>query len=121
LLAAVLSFAGIASGPVADYFSIPHGFHISMIFFGLYCLLIGYLTSQSRYLPRILGALLAIGGVGYLINSLAHFLSLGFARDLYPYILLPGFGAETLLCLWLLVKGVDSSKWQERVRRVVPT
>jgi hypothetical protein len=35
---------------------------------------------------------------------------------LFPFILLPGFLAETVLCLWLLVKGVDVPKWQEKVR-----
>lgn len=116
LLAAALSFMGLAIGPIAGYLSIPHGFSITMTFFGFYCLLIGRLTYRSTYLPRILGVLLAIGGVGYLINSLANFLSLGIAPHLFPYILLPGFIAETLLCLWLLVKGVDVPKWQEEAR-----
>ena len=114
LLAALLSLAGIAIGPVADYMSIPHGFSITMTFFGFYCLLIGYLTFKSTYLPRILGVLLAIGGLGYLINSFANFLSLGFAPSMYPYILLPGFIAETVLCLWLLVMGVNVAKWNEK-------
>ena len=116
LIAALLSFAGLAIGPVADYLSIPHGFSITMVFFGLYCLLIGYLTYRSTYLPRILGVLLAVGGVGYLINSFANILSLEFAPHLFPYILLPGFIAETLLCLWLLVIGVNAQRWQEQAR-----
>lgn len=109
LLAALLSFVGIAIPS-----SLPHSFSITMTFFGFYCMLIGYLTLKSAYLPRLLGVLLAVGGVGYLINSSANFLSLGFAPHLFPYILLPGFGAETLLCLWLLVKGIDVSKWQAK-------
>lgn len=111
LLAALLSFAGIATPS-----SLPHAFSITMTFFGFYCLLIGYLAFKSAYLPRILGVLLAIGGAGYLINSSANFLSLGFAPQLFPYILLPGFTAETVLCLWLLVKGIDVAKWQEKAR-----
>jgi hypothetical protein len=111
LLAALISFAGIAVPS-----SLTHSFSIAMTFFGFYCLLIGYLTFKSTYLPRILGVLLAIGGVGYLFNGLANFLSLSFAPQLFPYILLPGFCAETLLCLWLLVKGVDVQKWDEKAR-----
>ena len=110
LLAALLSFAGIAVPS-----SLPLSFSIAMTFFGFYCLLIGYLAFKSTYLPRILGVLLAIGGICYLFNGFAHFLSLAFAPHLLPYIILPGFGAETLLCLWLLVKGVDVQRWQEKV------
>lgn len=113
MLAALLSLVGIAIPS-----SLPHGFSIAMTFFGCYCLLIGYLTVQSTYLPRNLGVLLAIGGVGYLINSFANFLSLAIVPHLFPYILLPGFIAETLLCLWLLVKGVNVPKWQEKARMV---
>ena len=113
LLAALLSFVGIAIPS-----SLPHAFSITMTFFGFYCLLIGYLTFKSTYLPRILGVLLAIGGVGYLINSFANFLSLAIAPHLFPYILLPGFISETVLCLWLLVKGVDVPKWRQKARLV---
>jgi hypothetical protein len=114
LLAMVLSLVGIAAGPIADALSIAHGFAIGMTFFGGYCLLIGYLTYKSTYLPKILGVLLAIGGLGYLINSIAVFLALPFAPQLFPAIIMPGFIAETLLCLWLLIKGVDASKWQRQ-------
>lgn len=110
LLAALLSLTGIAIGPIADALSIPHGFSIAMIFFGFYCLLIGYLIFKSTYLPRLLGVLLAIGGVGYLINSTLNFLAPAFAHHLFPYLLLPGFIAETVLCLWLLVVGVGFSR-----------
>ena len=79
LLAALLSLTGIAIGPIADAMSVPHGFSIAMIFFGLYCLLIGYLTFKSTYLPRTLGVLLAIGGLGYLINSSVNLLAPAFA------------------------------------------
>lgn len=115
LFAMTLSLAGIAIGPIADYLSVPHGFSIAMIFFGCYCLLIGHLTFKSTYLPRLLGVMLAIGGLGYLINSFSVLLALDFAPRLFPGILLPGFVAETLLCLWLLVKGVDVPKWQKQV------
>jgi hypothetical protein len=107
LIAALLSLIGIASGPITTALSIPHGFSIAMILFGMYCLLIGYLTYQSTYLPRILGVLLAIGGIGYLINSAVNLLAPALAIHPISYILLPGFIAEMVLCLWLLVKGVD--------------
>jgi hypothetical protein len=36
--------------------------------------------------------------------------------ELFPAILLPCFLAEWSFCPWLLVKGVDVSKWAARTR-----
>jgi hypothetical protein len=89
------------------------GSTISMVLFGSYNLLIGYLIFRSTFLPRILGVLLAISGVCYLINCFANFLSPTFAAHLLPYILFPG-GAELLLALWLAVVGVNAQRWKEQ-------
>ena len=86
---------------------------ISMVLFGSYNLLIGYLIFRSTFLPRILGVLLAISGLCYLINCFANFLSPAFAAHLLPYILVPG-GAELLLALWLVVIGVNVQRWKEQ-------
>jgi hypothetical protein len=45
------------------------GYNISMVFFGCYNLLIGYLIFRSTFLPRILGVLLAISGLCYQIGQ----------------------------------------------------
>jgi hypothetical protein len=42
------------------------GYGIAMVPFGLHCLLIGYLIFESIFLPRILGVLMALAGLGYL-------------------------------------------------------
>jgi Domain of unknown function (DUF4386) len=89
------------------------GYNLSMVLFGSYNLLIGYLIFRSTFMPRILGMLLAISGLCYLINCFANFLSPGFAAHLLPYILVPG-GAEILLALWLLVVGVNVQRWKEQ-------
>jgi hypothetical protein len=89
------------------------GYNISMVLFGLYNLLIGYLIFRSIFLPRILGVLLAISGLCYLINCFANFLSPAFAAHLVPYILVPGV-AELLLALWLVVIGVNVPRWNEQ-------
>ena len=48
--------------------------------------------------------------------SLAQMLAPAFTgRFLFPWLMLPAFPAELGLCLWLLVKGVDLPKWQERL------
>lgn len=83
-----------------------------IVFFGLFDLLIGYLIFRSTFLPRILGVLMAIAGLGWLI-----FLSPPLASHLSLYIEVLGFVAELLLMLWLLVFGVNDQRWEGAGRR----
>jgi Domain of unknown function (DUF4386) len=66
------------------------GYNISMVLFGCYNLLIGYLIFRSTFLPRILGVLLASSGLCYEINCFSEFISPTFASHLLPYILILG-------------------------------
>lgn len=52
---------------------------IYMVFFGCYCILIGYLIFRSTFLPRILGVFYAIAGLTY-----QAFLSPPLASYLFP-------------------------------------
>jgi hypothetical protein len=84
-------------------------YSIALVFFGFYCLLIGYLIFKSTFLPRILGVLMAFAGLGWLT-----FLSPPFgAKYLYPYILAAAIGEGTLL-LWLILAGVNEQRWKEQ-------
>ena len=91
-----------------------NGFGIGLIFFGFACIVNGYLIFRSSYLPRILVVMLQIAGVCYLINSFALILAPSFANTIFPAILIPSFIGELSLCLWLLVKGVNATKWEEK-------
>jgi uncharacterized protein DUF4386 len=82
-----------------------------LVLFGLQCLLVGYLVFQSTFLPRILGVLMIFAGLGWLT-----FASPELAQSLRPYNMMPGMLGEGLLLLWLLIKGVDAQKWEERAR-----
>ena len=88
------------------------GYAIGLVFFGFYCLIIGFVIYKSQMIPKILGVLYIIAGLGYLINSFTMFLSKGFANPLFIYLAIPIFIGELSLCLWLLIKGVDNSKVQ---------
>ena len=103
LLAAAISIAGIIAGPLQW-----GGLH-PLVYFGFYCLLIGYLICRSTFLPRSLGALMGFAGLGWLT-----FLSPSLARSLYPYNLAPGILGEGVLTLWLLVMGVHAQRWWEQ-------
>ncbi len=105
LIAACVSLVGIAVGPLQ-----LKGVH-PLVFFGVYCLLIGYLISRSTFLPRFLGALMAFASVGWLT-----FLSPPLAKYLYPYNLAPGIIGEGALTLWLLVVGINVPRWVEQAR-----
>ena len=89
------------------------GFDISLVFFGCHCVVAGYLFFRSTFFPRILGALLAIAGLCYLINSFASFVSPEVAADLFRYTLVLGVG-EVLSAMWLLVIGVNVQRWKEQ-------
>ena len=86
------------------------GTNIALIFAGLWLLPLGYLVFQSRFLPTILGVLLILGGFGYLIYAFGSLLSAGY--DL-GNVLFTGL-AEVLFLLWLLIKGVNTERWQSR-------
>lgn len=95
--------------------SYGYGFGISLVFFGCVCLVLGYLIFRSGYLPKILGVLMQIAGLSYLTNSFTLFLAPTYAAMMFPGILVPAFIAETSLCLWLIVKGVNVPKWKKQV------
>lgn len=97
-----------------------YGFGVSLIFFGCFCLVIGYLIFRSSYFPKVIGVLMQIAGLCYLANSFALLLAPGLANRLYPAILFPAFVGEASLCLWLIVKGVNVERWQARVEAQKP-
>jgi len=91
------------------------GFGIGLIFFGMSCLVTAYLMVRSGYLPKAIGIFQGIAGFSYLINSFAQLLAPSFADKLFPAILLPAFIGEFATCIWLIVKGVNVSKWNRRI------
>jgi hypothetical protein len=80
------------------------------VFAGLWLLPLGYLVSRSGFLPRILGALLIIGGLGYLIDVFSAFL---FPDSNLKIGLFTGL-AEILFLVWLLIRGVNVERWNRR-------
>jgi hypothetical protein len=91
------------------------GFGIALIFFGVECVILGYLIYRSGYMPRSIGVLMEIAGVCYVINSFAVLLSPPLSSWLFPAILIPSLIAELSLALWLLAKGVNAEKWDQHI------
>jgi len=84
-------------------------FDIDLVFFGLWCVLTGYLMFRSTFLPRVLGVLLAIDGLGWMTFAVPPF-----ASYLFPVIATASALAEIPLQLWLVVMGVNSQRWKEQ-------
>ena len=74
--------------------------YVGQFLFGLHLLLIGYLAYRSGYVPRVLGVLLVISGLGYATDSLGAVLSQGSWTDISSFT----FIGEFLLALWLLIR-----------------
>jgi hypothetical protein len=88
------------------------GSGIFAVFYGVASTLRGYLIFKSGYLPKFLGALLALAGVGFVISNFALVLAPAYASR---GLLIPTILAGLSLTLWLLIRGVDVSKWEEKV------
>ena len=67
---------------------------------------------RSTFLPRTLGVMMMLAGLGWLafLSPLANHLS--------TYIKVLGILAEGALMLWLLVLGVNVQRWKEQARGV---
>jgi hypothetical protein len=106
LLAAFFNFMGLTFEALRLN---PRGVDVALVFTGFYCLLTGYLMLRSTFVPRILGALMAFAGLGwltYLSNPLVNYLS--------PYNLASSLLAEASVFLWLLVMGVNIPKGERK-------
>jgi len=88
------------------------GYDISLVFFGVYCLLLGYLAFRSRLVPRIIGVLMAVAGVCYLVGSVADLAAPALAARLPAQILVPTLLGEGALALWLLIFGLRPARTQ---------
>lgn len=84
---------------------------IFMVFYGVASLLRAYLIYRSGYLPKFLGVLLALAGLGFIIKNFALVLAPAYPSDFF---LLPMPLAGLSLTAWFLVKGVDVPKWEAK-------
>jgi hypothetical protein len=84
-------------------FSLSAVLHVrDLVLFGIQCVLVGYLIFESTFLPRVLGVLMMIAGLGWLTFAWP-----AFAAALTPFNLIPGMIGEGITLVWLLVKGVQ--------------
>lgn len=79
---------------------------IALVFLGLCTLFQGYLIIKSTFLPRFLGVIAVVSGLGWLTYA---YPPLGSA--LFYYLIVLAMLGLLLTAGWLLVRGVDEQRW----------
>ena len=87
-----------------------YGVIIFEIFWGLWLIPFGQLVYKSKFIPRILGVFLIIGGMGYIIESFTILLFPGYKAFVSPYTFVSNGLGEISIILWLLIIGVRVQK-----------
>jgi hypothetical protein len=85
------------------------GAAIALIFFGFEVLINGWLTFKSEFLPRFLGVLSMIGGLGWLT-----YLWPPLGSQVFIPVALFAIVGVLITSGWFFVCGVDDAKWRER-------
>ena len=107
VFAVVMSVAGCVVQSLSLVHLTPP--HSSLPIFGCFNLTIGYLILRSTFLPRVLGALMALSGLAWLTV-----LSAELVRHIGTYVEIVGIVAEACLMLWLLLMGLNVQRWNEQ-------
>jgi hypothetical protein len=91
-------------------------FGIALLFFGCLFPIAGYLIFKSGYFPKAIGILYVIPCASYVMSSFAFILAPTFAGQCYFVMAGPAVIGEGALCLWLLPKGINVPKREEKTR-----
>lgn len=81
--------------------SYKYEWFFGLVLFGLYLILLGFLVLKASYIPRAMGWLLIIAGLGYVIGHTKVFL---FPELNTSFSMITALG-ELAFMLWLLIKG----------------
>src|SRR3984893_11526148 len=82
-------------------------------YYGLAWIVRSYLIFRSSYLPKLVGVLMAIGGIGFVVRNFLLILAPAYASDVLLMLMFPG---GLTMTVWLLVKGVNVQKWNAKVK-----
>jgi hypothetical protein len=85
---------------------------LTTAYYGVAWIVRSYLIFYSGYLPKFLGVLMAIGGIGFVVRNFLLILAPAYASDVLLMLMFPG---GLIMAVWLLVKGVNVQKWDSVV------
>lgn len=83
-----------------------HGIQIIQVFWGLWLFPFGLLVYQSRFIPKILGVLLIVAGVGYLLATMTFLVFPQYQSALSTLFTILEMG-ELPIIFWLLIVGAN--------------
>jgi hypothetical protein len=78
-------------------------------FYGTATFIRGYLAYKSEFIPRILGVLLMLGGIGFMVENFTFVLTPAYSSD---FLALPMAVGVIATMFWILIKGIDPAKWR---------
>lgn len=81
---------------------------VGLVFFGVHLIILGYLLFKSGFIPKLLGILVVLAGLGYFIDNLVRILLPNYADFAFVFMLIviiPGVIGEIALAIWLLARG----------------
>src|SRR5260221_5186624 len=81
-------------------------------YYGMGWIVRSYLIFRSSYLPRFLGVLMAIGGIGFVVRDFLLILTPTYAAEVLLMLMFPG---GLIMTIWFLLKGVNVEKWNAKV------
>jgi hypothetical protein len=96
-----------------------HAYGVSLLLSGCFFLIAGPLIFRSGYLPRLIGVLYTIAGVGYIVHTFVLVLAPAIADRTLMIAAGPILLGETSLSLYLLIKGVNVAGWNRRQDQLV--
>ncbi|MBO6533893.1 MAG: DUF4386 domain-containing protein [Muricauda sp.] len=88
--------------------SYKYEWFFGLVLFGIYLIILGFLVLKASYIPKIMGWLLIIAGIGYVVGHLKVFLYPNINTSLSMFTAL----GELVFMLWLLIRGSRTKEFQ---------
>ncbi len=110
-------FAGFSAEQISSLVMLIHNLHedgifIAQIFWGLWLIPMGILITKSKFLPKWFGYANLIVAASYMVDFVAGI----FAPELGVSITETLGFLEIIFPFWLLIRGVNIAKWEEKAR-----
>lgn len=93
-----------------------YGAGMFLVFYGTGWIIRGALMIRSGYFPKVLGLLMILGGLGFVAATTLQVLAPQYQTPYLLFVFAPG---GVLLGLWLLIRGIDVDKWQEKAAATI--
>ena len=95
-----------------------YGILLAGVFWGLWLFPMGYLVLKSSFLPKAIGIILMIACFGYVIDSMLKLALPGYTETIFAQLLIITLYGEILFPLWLLMRGINIQKWEEKYTKI---